>query len=371
MKSRMKSAIEALVPPSIRFGAFQAVLLFALLLLLPSAALAQGTNCPPEPAQGTPIYDGEVYFGSNCNLYSPGDVDSFTFDASSGETYHLALGINGAAPVNICMTLYDPDFKNIFSGCTSVGYPNYRYSVVLDKMLATTGTYTIVATESSTGTISYALALERLYPFAPDAQQINLATQTPGNINPITDSNEFTFPSATTGKERVSATVPSNASQNICLRVYQPNGTTVQNDVCTSVGYPNYIYTITVDFTPTQNGMSMAFLYVAGNDGTVTYTLEASCLLGTCGTSMIPDVAGYIILRGTPMSGRGVSLTQPGEPVPQLTHTDINGYYQFMHVVPGKTFNVLIFGQALSEDFGVLPAPDAPSEEPVAQGPVR
>ncbi len=34
---------------------------------------------------------------------------------SSGETYHLALGINGAAPVNICMALYDPNFKNVFS----------------------------------------------------------------------------------------------------------------------------------------------------------------------------------------------------------------------------------------------------------------
>jgi len=341
MKTKMNLTIVALVPPSIRFEAFQAVLLFALLLLLSSAALAQGTNCPPEPAPGTPIADGQIYIGSNCNLYSPGDVDSFTFDASSGQTYHLALGIN-VGSVNICMTLYDPGNTKIFSGCTSIGYPNYQNSVVLDKMLATTGTYTIVVTENSSGTISYALALELLYPFAPNAQQINLATLTPGDINPITDTNEFTFTSATTGSEEVSATLPTNATQNICLRVYQPNGTQVQGDVCTSIGYPNYVYTRQVTFTPTQNGMSMAFLYVAGNDGTATYTLEVSCLLGACGTSMIPDVAGYIILRGTPLAGAGVSLTQTGAPAPQLTRTDNNGYYQFLHIVYGQAFNVLI-----------------------------
>lgn len=321
-------------------------LTLAACLLFPSAALAQGTNCPPEPAQDTPIADGQIYIGSNCNLYSPGDVDSFTFDASSGQTYHLALGINGASPVNICMTLYDPNEKNIFSGCTSINYPNFVYSVVLDKMLATTGTYTIVVTENSSGTISYALALERLYPFAPNAQQINLSTQTPGDINPITDTNEFTFASATTGIEEVSATLPTNASQNICMRVYQPNGTPVQSDVCTSINYPNFVYTIQVDFTPNQNGTSMAFLYVAGNDGTATYTMEASCLVGMCGTSSIPDVAGYIILQGVPLPSAGVSLTQPGAQGPQLTTTDDNGFYQFLHIIPGEPFNVLIHGPA-------------------------
>ena len=120
MTAKMKPAIVALVPPSIRFGAFQAVMLFALLLLLPSTALAQGTNCPPEPVQNTPIYDGQIYIGTNCTLTSPGDVDSFIFDGSNGETYHFALAINGSAPVNICMTLYDPNEKKIFSGCTNV-----------------------------------------------------------------------------------------------------------------------------------------------------------------------------------------------------------------------------------------------------------
>src|SRR5208282_4283518 len=104
MKATMKPAIAALVPTSIRFEAFQTVLLFALLLLLSGAALAQGTNCPPEPASGTPIADGEIYIGANCTLTSPGDVDGFVFSGNSGDIYHIVLAINGAAPVNICMT---------------------------------------------------------------------------------------------------------------------------------------------------------------------------------------------------------------------------------------------------------------------------
>jgi hypothetical protein len=338
-------------------------LTLAVCLLFPSAALAQGTNCPPEPAQNTPIADGQVYIGANCTLSSPGDVDSFIFSASSGQTYHLALGINGAAPVNICMTLYDPNERNIFSGCTNTAYGYGIYSVVDDQALTTGGTYTIVITESSSGTISYALALERLYPFAPNAQQINLATQTPGNINPITDTNEFTFASATTGTEEVSATLPSNATQNICLRVYNPNGSKVQqNDACTNIAYGYGIYTVQIDFTPDENGMSMAFLYVAGNDATATYTLEASCLLGTCGTTTIPDVAGYILLQGVPLANAGVSLTQPGAPGPLLTTTDSNGYYQFPHVIAGETFNVLVHGPVVPQDSGTVLADPASAD---------
>jgi hypothetical protein len=233
------------------------------------------------------------------------------------------------------MTLYDPNFKNVFSGCTSVGYPYYVDSVVLDKMLATTGTYTIVVTENSSGTISYALALERLYPFAPNAQQINLSTLTSGGVNPVTDSNEFTFASATTGEYEVSATAPSNATQNICLRVYQPNGTAVQNDVCTSVGYPYYVYSVQVDFTPSQNGMSMAFLYVGGNDGTQTYTIEASCLVGQCPTDPIPGLSGYVLLKGYPLPNQLVGILSASPGGDQTTTTDQNGYYQFVQVPKG------------------------------------
>ena len=64
----------------------------------------------------------------------------------------------------------------------------------------------------------------------------------------------------------------------------------------------------------------------------------------------VPDVSGYIYLMGTPLAGRGVSLTQTGAPGPQLTTTDNNGYYQFLHIVPAEPFNVFIYGPATPED---------------------
>jgi uncharacterized repeat protein (TIGR03803 family) len=265
---------------STRFALTLATLLFGLLFVTP-AALAQGQDCPPEPASNTPIDDGEVFAGPNCTLQSPGDVDSFIFAAYSGQTFHMAVAINGSAPTNICLTLYDPNAVQIFSGCSSVGYPRYQNSVVNDQVLTVTGTYTIAITETGSGTLNYGVALERLYPFPPNAQEVNLGVQVDGDIIPLTDSNAFTFPSATTGTARASATLPGSANQNLCMTVFLPDGTQVQTK-CTSIGYPNYVYTIQIDFTPTEDGTSMAFLQVAGNDGTASYTFEASCLIGTC-----------------------------------------------------------------------------------------
>ncbi|MGB8889368.1 MAG: choice-of-anchor tandem repeat GloVer-containing protein [Candidatus Korobacteraceae bacterium] len=265
---------------STRFALSLATLLLGV-LLASTAARAETTDCPPEPASGTAIDDGEVYAGPNCTLQSPGDVDSFVFTGTSGETYQLAVGINGAAPTNICLTLYDPNQVIVFSGCSSIGYPHYQNSVVVDQMLTVTGTYTIAITDAGSGTLNYAVALERLYPFPPNAQGVNLGVDVSGDINPITDTNAFTFQIATTGRERASATLTGTISQNICMTVYLPDGTQVQN-ACTSIGYPHYQNTVQIDFLPTQNGTAMAFLQVAGNDGTATYTFEASCLVGTC-----------------------------------------------------------------------------------------
>jgi hypothetical protein len=329
MKTKLKSTIVALT------------LTLAVCLLFPSAALAQGTNCPPEPASGTPIYDGEIYIGSNCTITSPGDVDGFVFSGNNGDTYHIVAAINGAAPTNICLTLYDPNGHSIFSGCTYFQYGTY--SVVVNQALTVTGPYTIDITETSSATISYALSLERLHPFPPNAQEINLATQYPGDITPITDSNAFTFEGANTGTLQVSATLTGSPQSNLCMDVYFQDGTHVGTEQCTYIQYGTY--TIQISFTPTQNGTFMAFFQVAGNDGTVTYNLEVSCIVGSCPGTTIPDVSGYAIFQGAPLVHAGVSLTQPGAPSPQLTRTDNNGYYQFLHIIAGQTYNVLIHGQ--------------------------
>ena len=332
------------MPISTRFAFTLTTILLGILLVSP-AALAQGTNCPPEPASGTPIADGQIYIGSNCTLTSPGDVDGFVFSGNNGDIYHIILAINGSAPTNICYTLYDPNLKNISSGCTDEVHGGYATGV--NQTLTVTGSYTIDITETSTAKISYALSLERLHPFPQNAQEINLATQYPGDITPITDSNAFTFEGATTGMYQVSATLTGSPQYNLCLDVYFQDGTHVGNEVCTDEVHGGY--TIRSDFTPTQNGMFMAFFQVAGNDGTVTYTMEVSCIAGQCPGYPIPDVAGYILLKGAPLAGTGVSLAQQTAPGPQLTITDNNGYYQFMHIIPGVPFSVVIHGPATDD----------------------
>ena len=143
-----------------------AALLFAF-LLVPQAALAAGaTNCPREPTRSS-IADGEVFAGSNCTIHAIGDIDEFTFNANDGETYQIALGLNGAYLINICLKLYDPNLTQINLGCT-----NGSTQSVIDQTLTVTGSYTMEVYENSNGAQSYAVSLERLYPFPPNAQQI-------------------------------------------------------------------------------------------------------------------------------------------------------------------------------------------------------
>lgn len=122
-----------------------ATLLFAI-VLTSGTGWALVTNCPTEPAQNTPIVSGQTYSGSNCVLNTTGDVDSFQFTGSAGDIWRSVVGL-GSSATNICMDLYNPSATRIFHGCTSLGYPNYIYSVATDQKLTVDGAYTIVITE--------------------------------------------------------------------------------------------------------------------------------------------------------------------------------------------------------------------------------
>jgi len=278
---------------STNFALPLAALLFVF-LLVPRAALADTyANCPTEPATNVRIAPGETFSGSNCNLYTDGDVDSFVFTGTTGETYQLAAAVNGAVPAQICLTLYNPSKVQIFSGCTNV--PFSSPSVVTDQKLAATGTYTIVITEASRAKLNYGVSLERLYPFPADAQAVpKLGASLVGDITPLTDSDAWTFTSATTATYRVTATMTSSNSQ-LCMAVYFSNFT-VAGSACTNIPFSSPI--IQIDFTPTgaEAGTNMAFLQVAGNDSTATYTLEVSCLVGNCPAPQpctLTDVLSY------------------------------------------------------------------------------
>ena len=258
-----------------------ATLLFGL-LLIPCAALADiNANCPIEPASNVAIALGETFAGTNCTLHTAGDVDSFVFNGTNGSTYHLAAAINGNAASNICLTLFNPTFAKVFSGCTGVGFGGPA-AVVTDQKLTVTGTYTMEVTELSNATVNYGVSLQRLFPFPSDAVAVpKLGQSLAGNITPLTDSDAFTFGDATTGKYRVTATMSTNNS-NLCMTVYFPNFTSAGTG-CTGVGFGGSNI-VQIDFTPTtvEAGMTMAFVSVAGNDSTATYSLEVSCLVGIC-----------------------------------------------------------------------------------------
>jgi hypothetical protein len=83
--------------------------LFLAVILMPSSLWAHETlPCPTEPAQDVPIASGETYWGPNCALHTKGDVDSFQFKASAGQTWSVVTGLAPSPATDICLSLYAP-----------------------------------------------------------------------------------------------------------------------------------------------------------------------------------------------------------------------------------------------------------------------
>jgi len=280
----------------INFALLLAALLFGI-LLVPRAALAQVEDCPQEPTRTT-IADGEDFAGANCTLNSVGDIDSFVFSANAGDTYQLVLGFNSPVATQVCVTLYDPNLTVIFpntnnpNNCTTWNGFGGLLAVVDDQALTLTGSYQMNITETSTAAQEYALSLERLFPFPPNAVDITtLGKVVDADISVPTESNAFVFTGATTGEYEVTAALTVGVSNNICLAVYSPTGSLVtpaagsgtSNPICTTWNGFGGTLSVPVDFTPTQAGTYMAFVQAVGNDGTQTYSMEVSCLVGNCG----------------------------------------------------------------------------------------
>jgi len=251
------------------------------MLLMPSSGFANTSkNCPLEPAQNVPIVSGETYWGTNCVLKTTGDVDSFTFSASAGDTWTLVLGPGANPPTNLCLTLFEPgNTTAIFFSCNVV----YASSISTNQKLKVTGVYTAVATETTDATITYGLSLERLSHAPPDGIPLTFAKNITGEVTPPTAQDAFTFYGATSSTYEIAASPTAGASYNLCLNVYQPDGTNVAS-VC---NIP-YASPISAQVTPAQNGTYVVVVFVGGNDGIVGYNLEVSCLLGPCPTQPPP-----------------------------------------------------------------------------------
>lgn len=275
-----------------------AALLFAV-VLFPSSGWATTTkNCPKEPAQNVPIVSGETYWGTNCVLETTGDVDSFTFSGATGDTWTVVLGPGPSPPTNICLYLYAPgNTTAIFFNCNIA----YASSVSTIQKLTVTGVYTAVVKETSDATITYGLSLERLSPAPKDGIPLTLAKNVTGQVTTPTAQDAFTFYGATSGTYEIGASPAAGNQYTLCFSVYQPDGTNVA--LTCNIAYAD---PISAELTPTQNGTYVVVVYPGGNDGTIAYNLEVSCLLGTCPTKAPPppscalkDAVTYNATSGT------------------------------------------------------------------------
>jgi hypothetical protein len=312
-------------------------LVLGVCMLVPSAAYAQkGMPCTSDPVDMFIMYGNLI----TCSLDQAGIADIYRFDGIAGQRIEI---VASSGVTNPCIELV-----GVTSQC------NFNYSREwIDVVLPTTQEYTIkVYDYSSNGTGTYELDLESVVPPSPNARQTAYDMYLTDQINPAGDIEPLFYFTASAGD--VVDIVTQSSTTNPCIALYAP-------DAKTSWGACNFNYSreeITQKLPAAGTYTILIYDYSANGSG--AYSVDLTCLSGPCVVTQIPDLAGYVILRGTPLAGAGVSLTQPGAPGPQLTRTDNNGYYQFMHIVPNNTFNVLIhdsdsLNQSGSGDAGSTP----------------
>jgi len=236
------------------------------------------------------MVSGQTYFGTNCVLNTTGDVDEFTFTAAAGDTWQVVMGFGGSAQTNLTLILYAPGLPltKICNSSTNAfdGQFSY-YSVTCQQALTAAGTYTIQAMETGDAVQSYAISLERLSPTPPDATALSLSQSVTAAINAQTAQATYTFYAGTTGEYEITASLTPNPNANVCINVYQPNGTSAPTSpgvpLCTNAFDGQFsFYSVSTDLVPPANGTYVVEVYTGGNDSTVGYNLEVSCLGGTC-----------------------------------------------------------------------------------------
>ncbi len=251
------------------------------IVFMPNISLGAVKNCPQEPVS-TSIVSGDDYAGANCVLYTPGDVDSFVFSANAGDTWQIILAYQGGSP-NTCMVLYDPNSKPIFpntndpNNCTNGESAN----VVDSQTLSLTGNYTmILRMDGDSADGDYALSLERINPFPPNAQELKLATPVDAAVAPSNQQTTYTFYGATTGTYLVSVSY-TGGYNNTCAYLYYPGSATPEPSPyqgCTNGSSAEVQFM----FNPPKNDTYMLLLTGQGDGPGSDYSIEVSCYLGTC-----------------------------------------------------------------------------------------
>ena len=307
------------------------------LLFSIGAHASEGTQCGPDPVDMFIGYGADIL----CAIDVPGEADLFRFDGTAGERIKIETLGTGYP----CIELV-----GVTTGCT--GHQNW-----IDVVLSTTQEYTIRVYDNAHGTGNYALFLERTVPPGPDATQITYGQNLPENIDLAGDLDEYFFTASVNDVVDITTIGGSNYP---CFVLFAPDGTTTWT-ACT--GHDNELRTNPLALAGTYTILVYDNATLVGN-----YRVVLECITGPCVVTPIPDVAGYARFQGAPLVNAGVSLTQPGAPSPQLTHTDANGYYQFLHILSGQTYNVLIHGQGT---LGRSDSGDAKPEDRVDENPTR
>ena len=238
----------------------------------------QVVNCPQEPAQNTLLVSGQTYGGSNCFFSTSGDVDTFVFQGTAGETWRIVGGFGpNYRSSNFCVTLYAPNgYPNNplppWPKCTS----NPPTAVFNTQTLPTTGTYTIKLTELNNGSTYFALSAERINPPPLDASPLTFSKNISAGIAAQTAQQPYTFPADPTGIYQITLSFISG-SDNACFDVYAPSGANLSSANCTLNGQKQ---SATYNLAPVETGTYLVAVYTTTNDGSVYYNLQVTCLQG-------------------------------------------------------------------------------------------
>jgi len=291
-----------------RIGITLAIFCFSIL----SCGLAsadEGQPCPGDPV------DMHIGYGAAiiCSIDAPGTSDLFRFDGIAGERIQIEV-IGSSSP---CIELV-----GVKTACN--GYPYHQEWI--DVVLPTTQQYTIRVYDYYNGTGSYDLFLERTFPHSPDAGQITYGQNLANNFSPSGDLDEYFFVASAGDLMDITVTT---GSLSPCFTIYGPDASTV-GSACN--GYPYHSEELRKMLTVTGTYTVLLYEYY-GSTG--TYNTSFYCLQGPCVVTPIPDLSGYLTLRGAPLPNQTVGIVTPG-PGGQTTTTDMNGYFQFLHVPNGN-----------------------------------
>jgi hypothetical protein len=262
-----------------------AVLVF---LAVPRAAHAQveGVPCSPEPTNMAISY-GDVIL---CDIGTVGDIDTFTFFGSAGETIEISAQASGSS-VQMCIDLTKPDGSHV----GQCGGPNaFRLLATLGQ----SGTHSFTISGSGGTTGGYGLELDRIVPPSPTAQPMVYGDVVTGAINPTIDRDMFSFNGQ--AGDAISIVIANvSGSGTPCFELDLPPAGTMLTS-CSKL-----------DVTLSQTAAFNIDVFTSGAFATAQYRVSLLCNLGPCVKTGPPSLV--LTLAGCTTCHAGDTFTVQAE----------------------------------------------------------